>query len=73
MRVGKSEDMRSHLDWKMGVADQGEMRFPNCTAFGNGSRCDQDVFGYVVDYAVTEDAIFPPYEHIRCSCFFGNF
>ena len=69
MEVGKSVGAPSHLDWNIRVADKREMGAPNCVAFGHGGRGDQDVFGYVAEYAATKRAVFPPYKYIRCSAF----
>ena len=73
MRVGKSEGAPSDLDWDIRVAGKREMGAPNCAAFGHGGRGDQDVFGYVAEYAATERVIFPPYEYIQCRAIFRWF
>ena len=45
---------------------QGEMLRPRCTAFGRGSRGDQHVFRYVLEYVAAEHAVFPPYKCVSC-------
>jgi hypothetical protein len=47
------------------------MRRPHFAAFGHGSRSNQHVLGYVMEYAATEHAIFSPYEYIRFQAVFG--
>jgi hypothetical protein len=39
---------------------------PNFAAFGHGSRADQHVFRYVLEYVAAEHAVFPPYKCVSC-------
>ena len=39
---------------------------PSCAAFGHGSRGDQHVFRYVLEYVAAEHAVFSPYKCVNC-------